>query len=122
MRANLIWVRDVAAAKPWYERVFNFKTIEEFPEEGFLRMQLGADEFFIEHHNDKIHPAFHGKPGGRCSFILETSDLGNTVDEIRAKGGKIIQPATKQFYGGWNAIVADPDGNEFILIEDERHA
>lgn len=122
VRANLIWVRDVVAAKSWYETVLGFVTIEEHANDGFLRMKLGTDEFFIEHHNPEIHPAFHGAPGGRRSFILEADDLVTTIHEIEQKGGKIVQPATKQFYGGWNAIIADPDGNEFLLIEETPHA
>jgi catechol 2,3-dioxygenase-like lactoylglutathione lyase family enzyme len=117
VRANLIWVRDVAASKVWYQHVLGFMVVEDYADEGFLRMRLGESEFFIEHHNPKIHPAFHGRPGGRHSFILEAPELEKAVQEIREKGGTIVQPPIQQFYGGWNAIVADPDGNEFVLIE-----
>ena len=77
---------------------------------------------FIDFPYPKINPAFHGKPGGRLSCVLETHDLNTTVEEIKRNGGKIVQPATKQFYGGSNAIIADPDGNEFVLIEESENA
>lgn len=119
LAANLIFVNDVAAAQAWYEKVLGMEHVSSrLPE--FLEMKLGENTFWIETHNDKRAEGFNEvKIGGRHSAVFAVEDIKKTIEEMRAKGVTIVREPVQQFWGGWNAVIADPDGNEFILDEDK---
>ena len=117
--ANLIFVTDVEKAKKWYEDVFGMQVVEFRPPE-FLEMKLGEDTFYIETHNDKRAQGFSDvKIGGRHSAVFEVENIKEVIEKLRTKGCKIVVEPVQQFWGGWNAVIADPDGNEFILDDDK---
>ena len=116
--ANIIFVTDLPRAKEWYEKNLGMKTIEYRPPE-FLEMKLGGATFYIETENSKRAEGFRDvKIGGVSSAIIATDNIKTLVEKLRASGVKIVTEPVEQFWGGWNAKVADPDGNIFILDED----
>lgn len=117
--ANLIFVTDIERAKKWYEDVFGMVSKDYRPPE-FLEMKLGDSIFYIETLNDKRAEGFRDiKVGGRHSAVFEVENIRNIITELKKKNVKIIIEPVKQFWGGWNAVIADPDGNEFILDDDK---
>ena len=75
--------------------------------------------FYIETYNDKRAEGFKDvKIGGRLSAIFKVDDIKNYIEELRSKGVKILVEPIEQFWGGWNAIISDPDGNEFVIDQD----
>ena len=113
--ANLIWVSDVARAKEWYEAVFGMVVGEYRPPE-FLEMKLGDATFYIEAINDKRAPGLqHVAVGGRHTAVFVVENIQKVVEELRAKGVRVVVEPVQQYWGDWNAVIADPDGNEFIL-------
>ncbi len=116
--ATIIYVKDLPRAKEWYEKNLGFKTVEYRPPE-FLEMKLGESVFYIETENDKRAEGFREvQVGGLCQAILFVDDLKKIVEELKNKGVKIIAEPVQQFWGGWNAKIADPDGNIFTLDQD----
>ncbi len=119
LSANLILVTDVAKAKQWYEDVFGMKTLEFRPPD-FLEMSLGDSTFYIETFNEKRSEGFKEvRIGGRHTAVFEVDNIKETIEQLRSKGVKIVVEPVQQFWGGWNAVIADPDGNEFILDDDK---
>jgi len=114
--ANLIGVKDVAKAKVWYEKIFGMKVVEFRPPE-FLEMKLGKNTFYIETANPKRAKGFEEEfnIGGRSSAIFEVDDIHEFIKKCEKQSVKIIIRPVKQFWGSWNAVIADPDGNEFII-------
>jgi len=119
LSANIFFVTDLERSKRWYEEVLGFEAIEYRPPE-FLEMKLGDSTFYIETHNDKRAEGFRQvNMGGRMSTIFAVSDLKKVIEELRGKGVKIVVEPVQQFWGGWNAVISDPDGNEFVLDDDK---
>lgn len=120
LSANIIYVTDLPRAKAWYESVLGMEVIEYRPPE-FLEMKLGKATFYIETENDKREPGFkEAHIGGRLSAILAVKGLPEAIDKLRQQGVRIVVEPVQQFWGGWNAVIADPDGNEFVLDDDEE--
>jgi predicted enzyme related to lactoylglutathione lyase len=119
VQAHLVWVSDLSAALNFYEKKLGFRCLQFSPEAGFLKMVLGNSVFYLETPQVDSTVSPHAKPGTRSSAILAVSDIEETVAELLARGVTIVLGATKQFWGGWNAIISDPDGNQFILIEEK---
>ena len=119
MRANIFFVTDLERAKKWYADVFGMEVVEYRPPE-FLEMKLGEAIFYIETYNEKRAEGFKDTHiGGRMSAIFAVRHLKGVIETRRGMGVHIVVEPVQQFWGGWNAIIADPDGNEFVLDDDE---
>ena len=117
--ANLIFVKNLTQSKEWYQKVLLMKTVDFRPPE-FLEMRLGKNVFYIETYNPKRAKGFKEvKIGGRSSVIFEVENIFKFIEECRQKNVKVIVDPVKQFWGGWNAVISDPDGNEFVIDEDK---
>ncbi len=118
LSANIIYVTDLPRAKAWYEKNFGMKTVEYRPPE-FLEMTLGDQIFDIETENPKRPEGFREvQIGGASSAIFAVDDLKKTIEEMRAKGVKIVAEPVEPFWGGLVAKVADPDGNVFTIDQE----
>lgn len=117
--ANLIGVKDMTKAKAWYSNVFGMKVVDFRPPE-FLEMKLGSNTFYIETANPKRAKGFEEEfnIGGRSSAIFAVDDIHKFMKHAKKHKAKIIISPIQQFWGGWNAVIADPDGNEFIIDQD----
>ncbi len=117
LEANVIFVSDVPRAEAWYARVLGMVTVELRPPE-FLQMRLGQHSFYIETPSPRRAPGFEGGPvGGRSSVVFGVADVAAFCRFAAAEGATIRVAPVKQHWGGVNAVIADPDGNEFVLDE-----
>ncbi|MSS74844.1 VOC family protein [Candidatus Pacearchaeota archaeon] len=118
--ANLIGVKDITKAKVWYTKVFGMKTVECRPPE-FLEMTLGKNTFYIETKNPKRAKGFEEEfnIGGRSSAVIRVSNIKQFIAKCKKLNVTISVQPVQQFWGGWNAVIADPDGNEFIIDQDD---
>ena len=118
--ANLINVTDLSLSKRWYEEVIGMKTVEYRPPE-FLEMTLGNNTFYIETESEKREEGFKKEiVGGKTSIVFSVEDIKGTIEKMRSQGVCILVEPVQQFWGGWNAKIADLDGNIFILDEDSN--
>ncbi|MFQ5647666.1 MAG: VOC family protein [Candidatus Aenigmatarchaeota archaeon] len=113
-----IFVSDIEKAKKWYSEVLGMELIEEWPDFKCILMKLGETEFDIGVPNpgwgkgwDKV------KVGGRTPIFFETDDISKTADELKKKGVRFVEEPSKSPWGEFKAVFADPDGNEFTLVQ-----
>ncbi len=117
VKANLIWVSNLEASRDFYEQKLGFRCLEYAPDFGFLKMSLGESIFYLETPRPEHESCPHVKIGGRSSGIIDVDDIQATVAGLALINVKIVQEARQEFWGGWTAIVADPDGNQHVLVE-----
>jgi len=92
----------------------------------FYRDILGLKPLVIV---PRVWAHFEAPGGGRIALQLQgpngnepahvsvdVSDIRSFVDELRARGVKIIEPVTKQDFGD-TAPIADPSGNVVSLVD-----
>lgn len=117
LSANLIGVHNVEEASKWYADIFGMELVELKPPY-FCEMKLGEHHFLIEKHSPEREPGFQEIPTGvRVSAIIGVENMQSFVKEAKEKGVTIVQEPVQQPWG-WNAIIADPYGNEFILDQE----
>jgi catechol 2,3-dioxygenase-like lactoylglutathione lyase family enzyme len=113
-----IFVSDLERAKKWYTKVLGMKIIKEYSEFKCVLMKLGKNEFDIGVPNsywgegwDKV------RIGERTPIFFEADDIEKTWKELKKRGVKVIEELSKRPWRDMKAVFADPDGNEFNLIE-----
>jgi len=118
--ANVIYVSDLPRAKEWYEKILGMKTLDYRPRE-FLEMELEGSTFNIETENPKRPEGFREvRIGGRTSIEFIVQDIKKFIEFARTNGVNIVVEPVVPFWGGWNAAIADPDGNEFTIHEEKK--
>lgn len=117
--AMLIGVSDLNNAKPFYEKVFNIETVEFRPP--FMQGKLGDNEFNIEEDTDHRSKdwAKHNI-GGRKSFTFQVEDIFKFIENAENEGATIIEKPIKQKWGWYDAVISDPDKNEFVIEQEIR--
>lgn len=113
-----IFVSDIKKAEKWYSEVLSMKLIKRYPKFKCVFMKLDNIEFDI---GTPIPEWGEGwdtvKIGGRTSIFFETDDIEKTVKSLKQKGVKFVEDLSKRPWGKYKAVFADPDGNEFNLIQ-----
>ncbi|HLC84827.1 MAG TPA: VOC family protein [Candidatus Nanoarchaeia archaeon] len=118
LSANLIGVSDIQKASQWYATVFGMTLVEMKPPY-FCEMALGDNHFLIEKHSPERPVGFQNIPMGvRISAILGVEDIYKFMTHAKKHHVTIIHEPVHQIWGGWNAIIKDPDGNEIIIDQD----
>jgi predicted enzyme related to lactoylglutathione lyase len=113
----LIGVSDLNKARPFYENVFGMKFDEFRPP--FASATLGDTEFNIEE-NASYRPSDWSTLyiGGRKQVSFKTDDLDAFLKQAELSGAKIIKEIETKPWGWKESIIADPDGNEFIIEQE----
>ena len=113
----LIGVRSLQKAKLFYENVFGI-TFDEF-RPPFARFTLDGVEFTVEEDSPQREEGWvEHAIGGRKSMNFQTDDLEVFLHAAKLQGAKIIASPRNTPWGWIEAVIADPDGNEF-LVEQE---
>ena len=118
LAANLIGVKDVNKAQKWYATVFKMKLVElKAPD--FCEMKLGNSHFLLEKSSKKRAIGFQKIPTGvQISAIIGVDNIDMFIKHCKKREVHIIQKPIQQKWGGWNAIIKDPDGNSIIIDQD----
>lgn len=102
-------------ARDFYTRILGLKELrwDEADGRGFWEISPGAR--LIAH---VMAPHEPGRPpGGVTGVMLTASDVRASAAEIARRGGTLVDPPWTSPWGTHYATVADPDGNEFLLIQ-----
>lgn len=102
-------VRDEKKAVKWYTEKLGFRHVSKF-DHWHTVSPRGS--------NVRIHLCPDSKPEkGNTGFMFTVKDIEKEVAALKKKGVKFTMPITKETWGT-NAMFADPDGNEFWIMED----
>lgn len=116
-----IFVSDTNKAKKWYSKTLDMSLIKEYPEFKCILMKLGNTEFDIGVPCSKWGEGWDKvKIGGRTNIFFETQNIKNTVKALKEKEVRFVEELSKRPWGEYKAVFADPDGNEFNLIETKQ--
>jgi uncharacterized protein len=112
---NELMTRDVGAATRFYAAVFGheFEPLPETPDGSYQLIKVAG----------KVAGGFWRLPGevppevpAHWTTYFQMDDLDAALEQLRAAGGAVTADPVDSPYGRW-AIVADPQGGAFRIIE-----
>jgi lactoylglutathione lyase len=107
----ILTVSDLPAALEFYTGLLGFEENYRFPDEGepqFVTVRLGRSELGLG--------AGEAEPAASFSLCVYTGDCDAAVDKLRAAGTRVIEEPSDQPWGERMARVADPGGNEIVIV------
>lgn len=110
-----VWVhiRDIKKARKFYREVFGFKETYYNEDHATATYKVPGIGYFGIHKQGKEE---RGRKAGTISGVyFKVTDVKKAVAAIAGRGGKITDKPELMPWGDWNATVADPDGNEFVI-------
>lgn len=106
-----VFVSELGRAIEFYEAKIGFTLQYSSPEHGYASFATGSLRVGIA-----VPGADQRELIGRHTGIgLAVSDLNAEHVRLTSQGVRFTMPPTKQPWGGFMALVADPDGNVFYL-------
>jgi predicted enzyme related to lactoylglutathione lyase len=124
-----IQVSDPEKAKLFYGEIFGWK-IEKWEGTDFYGVWTGRSKY-ASGSVVGLDGGLGAKEGTTPStgaalnaFLctVEIEDIDDTLQRIDEAGGTILKPKYAFPYVGWMAICADPDGNQFALMQNDAGA
>lgn len=113
----LIGVSDLKKAKPFYEKVFGIQAVDFRPP--FMQGRLGDSEFNIEENADyRSKDWAKHNIGGRKTFTFQVEDIFEFIKNAKDAGATVVEEPVKQKWEWYDAVIADPDGNEFVIEQE----
>jgi len=117
LKVDTIWVhiRDVRRARVFYRDALGLAELhyDEASQHASYRLPRGPPL--------AMHKQGKGEPGRRAGTVtglyLRVADVRKAARAIKRRGGRVTDEPEKMPWGKWNATVADPDGNEFVLTD-----
>ena len=110
----IVGVKSLDAAVAFYRDVMGFQLLHSEPQFNFAAFQVGALQFSLaasEGGDDSVH----GSGNRNTGIGFQVADVDAAHAELAAKGVHFTMPPSKQPWGGYMAMFADPDGNIFYL-------
>ena len=106
-----VFVGDLSRALAFYKDTLGLDIQFSSPEHGYASISAG---------NVRLGLAVPGKDqaeliGRHTGIGLEVPDLEAAHARLSELGARFTMPPTKQPWGGFMALIADPDGNIFYL-------
>ena len=116
-----VWVNDQDHALDFYVGKLGFEVQTDIRmNEGFRWLEVGPPGSETALTIAKPYPGQEGvSVGGYTNVVFATDDIQSTYEDLKAKGVKFVEEPKKQEWGMIQAILADPDGNVFVLVERE---
>lgn len=111
-------VTDIDEARTFYTEVMGFEELAWIEPTGMAILGLPGGARLLVHEQQPDEP---GRPAGTVTGLMfGCQDIEATVETIRERGGRITDEPWQAPWGPMYATVADPSGNEFVLIHRER--
>ena len=104
---------DVAKLKTFYEGLFGWK---------IFKAPMGGTEYWLIHTVPTDEKGMLLKPGVNGGLVQKQPQQEGIkqVNYIEKLGGKILMPKQQVPTVGWIAVAADPEGNQFGLLQPEQ--
>ena len=104
-----VGVGDLERSIAFYRDVLGFSLMYSAPEFHYAAFDVGGTRFAIAAGADESFTARHTGIG------LMVADVDAAYSQLSGKGVEFTMPPSKQPWGGYMAMFADPDGNTFYL-------
>lgn len=103
------------AARDFYTRVLGLKEVSWDDRHGRGEWEIPGGARLVAH---VMQPGEPGRePGTVTGIMFAARDVRASVEEVRRRGGRVTDEPWSSPWGPQYATVADPDGNEFLLIQ-----
>jgi uncharacterized glyoxalase superfamily protein PhnB len=116
-----VFARDVVALSGFYQRVFGFPEIESIRSPIFRGLDTGKSSlgFNAPEAYELLHLAEHADTRG-VKFLLNIdvdsqTEVDEAVPQAVAAGATLIKEPYVTYYGWYQAVLLDPEGNVFRI-------
>ena len=109
---TVIFVRDMAAMRRFYEAVLCFPLTRELSA-GWIEYQIGSNTLALARpsRTAKDAPTPAGSASLQLAFKVAAEDVDRCADELVRHGVDLLEPPTNQPFGHRTLFFRDPDGN-----------
>jgi catechol 2,3-dioxygenase-like lactoylglutathione lyase family enzyme len=109
---TVIFARDLAAMRRFYEDVLGFRLRRELSP-GWIEYGIGDNTLALARPSrtatDAPTPA--GSAALQLAFKVSVADVDRCADELARRGVTLLSPPTDQVFGHRTLFFRDPDGN-----------
>jgi catechol 2,3-dioxygenase-like lactoylglutathione lyase family enzyme len=116
---TVIFVRDMAAMRRFYEDVLGFPLLRELSS-GWIEYRVGGNTLALA--RPSLTASDVPTPGGSASlqlaFRVGVAEVDQCADELVRRGVNLLSPPTDQAFGHRTLFFRDPDGNLLELFAD----
>jgi catechol 2,3-dioxygenase-like lactoylglutathione lyase family enzyme len=116
---TVIFVRDMAAMRRFYEDILGFPLLRELSP-GWIEYRVGANTLALA--RPRLTAADAPTPKGSASlqlaFKVSAAEVDRCADELVRQGVNLLSPPTDQAFGHRTLFFRDPDGNLLEVFAD----
>jgi predicted enzyme related to lactoylglutathione lyase len=113
LRSGIYHVADLAAARAWYIDVTG--TVPYFDESYYVGFDVGGFELGLDPDTSVVRPG-----GGGGLAYWGVADADSALARLLELGAVVVEPVADVGGGVRHAVVQDPFGNYFGIIENPR--
>ena len=110
---TVIFVRDMAAMRRFYEGILRFPLTRELSA-GWIEYQIGGNTLALSRPGvgrRRMHRRPTGSASLQLAFKVAVEDVDRCADELVRHGVDLLEPPTNQPFGHRTPFFRDPDGN-----------
>jgi catechol 2,3-dioxygenase-like lactoylglutathione lyase family enzyme len=109
---SVIFVRDMAAMRRFYEDVLGFALVRELSA-GWIEYRVGDNTLALARPSRTAAdaPIPPGSAALQLAFKVSVPDVDRCADELVRKGVALLSPPTNHSFGHRTVFFRDPDGN-----------
>ena len=116
---TVIFVRDMAAMRNFYESVLGFQVARELSAK-WIEYQLGSNTLAltIPTRTAADAPTPVGSAALQLAFKVSVAEVDQCAGELVRQGVELVSPPTDQSFGHRTLFFRDPDGNLLEIFAD----
>jgi catechol 2,3-dioxygenase-like lactoylglutathione lyase family enzyme len=109
---TVIFVRDMAAMRRFYEDILSFALIRELSP-NWIEYRVGSNTLALSRPGRTAAdtPMPNGTASLQLAFKVSVPDVDRCADELVQQGINLLSPPTDQAFGHRTLFFRDPDGN-----------
>ncbi len=109
---TVIFVRDMAAMRRFYEDVLRFPLWHELSP-GWIEYRIGANTLVLAKPSRTAAdaPTPIGSASLQLAFKVSAAEVDQCAEELTRQGVELLSPPTDQAFGHRTLFFRDPDGN-----------
>lgn len=118
-----VFADDFVALSGYYQRVFGLAEVQSLTSPHFRGLQIGPTILGFSAAQTaydllELPRPTTDDPGVRSFTTFEVDSdeqVGTALQAALDAGGSVVQPPHRTYYGAWQAVMLDPEGNAFRI-------